>query len=144
MTQADTKVTTIKTESGSYEVVVSATNLKHDLKNKVSNTPLAQENSGETTNLALNLNRVKENYKLTLYINDETATVLNNEPNSNKEYIKTQLEELFKAQEIVIIDYGAEIKRGFLMSMNFDEKSSNDASYYKVETNLIVSEDMEA
>lgn len=141
MTKAYSKEGVIK--DGTTSATVGVTQMKNDFKNKISNTPLAQESSGQTKNLALNLNRIKENYKITFVVDDEIADKLDN-AGSTKEDLKDKIITIFKSQNLVTIEYGNDTRTGFLMALNIDEKSKNDASHYKIQTNLIVSEDMTA
>ena len=122
-------------------VTAGVRQMKNDLKNKISNSPLAQEDSGNARNLALNLNRITENYELTLVVDDEVADKLDNAGNT-KEDVRSKLETIFKSQRLVTIEYGQDTKEGFINQMNIDEKADEVGVFYKIKLRLLVSEDM--
>lgn len=70
---------TIILDDSSRAVALGATQVKHDLKNKLNESAIAQEDSGDTKTLALNLNEINEQYEVTAKIDDDVAGGLNGE-----------------------------------------------------------------
>lgn len=68
---------TVKLSDSNRTVEVGATQVKNNLKNKLNNSPIAQEEAGQREQLALNLNMVTEQYQVTAKIDDEVAAELN-------------------------------------------------------------------
>jgi len=138
MTDAYKKEVTI--DDGTTSVTLGGTQFKEDYKNKLSASPIAQENSGETKNLALNLNRIKHTITVSAKVSDSVASALNS--GDDKETVHDDLLTIFKSQNRVTLTYGSRTFKGFLNQLNVTENADQDASLYSYKIRLLESEDM--
>lgn len=132
----------LKYETSSKTVVLGGIQVKEDFKNEIYSSPIAQDNTGDTENLALNLNRVKKNIEATAQVSDPLAAALNG--GQTKEDVKQDLLTIFQSQEVVTMTYGNETFTGFIQQLNITENSEEDNSFYEFKIRLLVSKDMQA
>lgn len=140
MTNAYTK--TIILDDGKNVVQLGGTEIKYDSKNKLNESNLAQEQSGQTRTLALNLNQITEQHEITAVIDDTVADKLNGSYD-NKEEVKNQLKTIYKSQREVDFVYGNETHTGFIQQLSITEKSDSDASFYRIKARHLTSDSME-
>lgn len=146
MTKAYQK--TIILDDGQNIVSFGAIEVKHDLENKLNESPIAQEQSGQTETLALNLNQINEQFELTAVMDDKVADKLNGSYNNKEEVIDVLLS-MFKSQRQISFEYGvsgeagSREKNGFLQQLSIAEKAENDSTYYRIKARFLVASSME-
>jgi len=106
-------------------------------------SPIAQENEGETKNLALNLNEITEQFIITAVFDDEVADKLNKANSINKEIAAERLETIFKSQDLVELKYGSRTDKGFIQQMTITENAKDDSKHYDVKIRFLKAEKMD-
>lgn len=133
----------IKLTAGNEVIFLGASQVKHELKNKLNESPIAQENSGDQKTLALNLNEITEQFIITAHIDDKVANKLNKANNITKEIAAERLEVIFKSQKQVTLEYGSRSDDGFIQQMTITENAKNDQKHYDVKIRFLKSESMD-
>jgi len=141
MSEAYTK--NVKLTAGNEVIFLGVTQMKHELKNRLNESPIAQENEGETMNLALNLNEITEQFIITAVFDDEVADKLNKANSINKEIAAERLETIFKSQDIVELKYGSRTDKGFIQQMTITENAKDDSKHYDVKIRFLKAEKMD-
>jgi len=117
--------------------------MKHEPKNRLNESHIAQENEGETKNLALNLNEITEQFIITAVFDDEVADKLNKANSINKEIAAERLETIFKSQDLVELKYGSRTDKGFIQQMTITENAKDDSKHYDVKIRFLKAEKMD-
>jgi len=141
MSEAYTK--NVKLTAGNEVIFLGVTQMKHELKNRLNESPIAQENEGETKNLALNLNEITEQFIITAVFDDEVADKLNKANSINKEIAAERLETIFKSQDLVELKYGSRRDKGFIQQMTITENAKDDSKHYDVKIRFLKAEKMD-
>jgi len=141
MSEAYTK--NVRLTAGNEVIFLGVTQMKHELKNRLNESPIAQENAGETKNLALNLNEVTEQFIITAVFDDEVADKLNKANSINKEIAAERLETIFKSQDLVELKYGSRTDNGFIQQMTITENAKDDNKHYDVKIRFLKAEKMD-
>lgn len=141
MSEAYTK--NVRLTAGNEVIYLGVTQMKHELKNRLNESPIAQENEGETKNLALNLNEITEQFIITAVFDDEVADKLNKANSINKEIAAERLEVIFKSQDLVELEYGSRTDKGFIQQMTITENAKDDNKHYDVKIRFLKAEKMD-
>lgn len=133
MTKAYTK--TVKFDDGNKTVEVGATKIERDFKNSLYSQPLAQDQTGDTETLIMNLNRVKRNWIINARIDDPFADKVDG--SGDKEQAITNLLDIYLSQKRVTMTIGPRSQQGFLKNLNVVEKAGEDGTTYTMKIEFI-------
>lgn len=136
----------VKIDNGTKTAEVGAIEIERDFRNNLFTEPLAQDGTGDTETLIMNLNRVKRNWIITAKIDDEFASKVDGA--GSKEDLYTKLEDIYLSQERVTLtidesDSNQRVHKGFLKNLNSIDAADRDSSAYELKIEFVKGKDIQ-